>query len=479
MRRYTQQRHKSMLAGKACFFAFILLGVLIIPYRASAKPPGSFSDLVKVVSPSVVNISSVKVVNPSEQPSSSGPYGQNDPFGDFFYRFFGNNMLRSFKQRGLGSGFIIDAEGYILTNNHVVEQADKIEVTLQDGRSFTATTVGHDPKTDLALIKIKADEDLKPLPLGDSEKSEVGDWVVAVGSPFGLGNTVTAGIISAKYRQIGAGAYDDFIQTDASINPGNSGGPLLNTRGEVIGINTAIFSRSGGNIGIGFAVPVNIAKDLLPQLKKGKIVRGWLGVHIQAVTPSLRDKLDLDTVEGALVSQVIPDSPADKAGLKRGDVIISFDGMAIEEMHDLPYLVSKTDVGRKVAVVIERDGRQKTIEVKIGKLEDEQQPPAENSEADMPKKQLGMALREVTPEMADQYNLAVTSGIVILQVEPGSPASEAGLRPGDIIVEADRKPVKDLTAFLDKVHRTDKGESLLLLINREGSTYFITLGINQ
>ena len=423
----------------------------------------------------MVNISSVKVIKTGKQGPLNSPYGRNDPFNDFFQRFFGNGMPEEFKQQGLGSGFIIDRDGYILTNNHVVAKADEIEVTLRNGQAYPATIIGRDPETDLALIKIDAEDDLKPLFLGDSEKVAAGDWVIAVGSPFGLGNTVTAGIVSAKYRRIGAGAYDDFIQTDASINPGNSGGPLLNTEGEVIGINTAIFSRSGGNIGIGFAVPVNIAKDLLPQLKKGKIVRGWLGVHIQAVTPALRDKLDLDSVQGALVSQVTQDSPADKAGLKRGDVIVEFDGTTISKMHELPYLVSKTEVGREVPVVVVRDGRRKTIAVSIGKLEKEVTQEGGESEPDLTGMHLGMSLQEVTPELATRYELATTSGIVVVQVEPASAAAEAGLRPGDIIVEADQEPVGDLEIFVEKLRRTAKGESLLLLINREGLTYFLTL----
>ncbi len=268
--------------------------------------PGSFSQLAKSASPSVVNISTVKVIkgHGQGQGQAPSPFGPNDPFKEFFDRFFKDQMPKGFKQQSLGTGVIIDKEGFILTNNHVVEQTDEIKVKLADEREFTAKIVGRDPKTDLALIRIESDSPLTPLPLGDSDKLEVGDWVVAIGNPFGLGNTVTAGIVSAKYRQIGAGSYDNFIQTDASINPGNSGGPLLNTAGEVIGINTAIFSRSGGSVGIGFAIPINMAKDLLPQLKKGKVVRGWLGVMIQKITPDLKEKLDLKDEKGALVADV-------------------------------------------------------------------------------------------------------------------------------------------------------------------------------
>jgi serine protease Do len=288
---------------------------------------------------------------------------------EFFKRFFGDQMPREFKQSSLGSGFIIDTGGFILTNNHVVEKADEIQVTLSDGKRFEAKVVGRDPKTDIALILIKAGTPLTPLPLGDSDQTEVGEWVLAIGSPFGLGNTVTAGIVSAKYRKIGAGPYDNFIQTDASINPGNSGGPLLNSLGEVIGINTAIFSQSGGSIGIGFAIPINMAKELLPQLKKGEVVRGWLGVSIQGVTPDLADKLGLAEAKGALVSEVTEGGPADKAGIVQGDVIISFGGKEIKKMADLPYMVGATPVGQTVKVEIIRKGKNKVLKVKVGEME--------------------------------------------------------------------------------------------------------------
>ncbi|UCH08968.1 MAG: trypsin-like peptidase domain-containing protein, partial [Deltaproteobacteria bacterium] len=265
--------------------------------------PGSFSQLAKNASPSVVNISTVKVVKGGGQIPS--PFGPDDPFREFFERFFGERAPKDFKQRSLGTGFIIDKEGFILTNNHVVEGTDEITVTLADKTEFVAKIIGRDPKTDLALIRIESDQVLPALPLGDSDKLEVGDWVMAIGNPYGLGHTVTAGIVSAKYRQIGAGTYENFIQTDASINPGNSGGPLLDTTGKVIGVNTLIFSQSGGSVGIGFAIPINMAKDLLPQLKEGKVVRGWLGVVIQPVTPELKDKLKLSTEKGALVADVV------------------------------------------------------------------------------------------------------------------------------------------------------------------------------
>ena len=436
-----------------------------------AAIPGSFSQLAKEASPSVVNISTVKVIKGRER--APLPFGPNDPFKEFFDRFFGDQLPKDFRQRSLGSGFIIDKEGLILTNNHVVEKTDEIKVTLADKREFRAKIIGRDPKTDLALIRIEADTPLEPLPLGDSEKLDVGDWVVAIGNPFGLGHTVTAGIVSAKFRQLGTGSYDNFIQTDASINPGNSGGPLLNTVGEVVGINSAIFTQTGGSVGIGFAIPINMAKDLLPQLKKGKVVRGWLGVLIQKITPELKDKLDLKDEKGALVADVVSDGPAEKAGLKRGDVIVSFDGEEIEEMNQLPYVVASTPVGKTVTVELIRKGKKMALQVEVGELKEETEPPVV-AEAEP---NLGLTLKEITPELASNYRLSETSGLVVVQVEANSPGAEAGVTPGDIILEVDQESVKSLAQFNKKMGSYTAGDTVLLLINRRGSTLYITLKI--
>jgi serine protease Do len=382
-------------------------------------------------------------------------------------------MPRGFKQQNLGSGVIIDKEGFILTANHVVESTDEIKVKLADEREFTAKIVGRDPKTDLALIRIEPDGPFTPLPLGDSDKLEVGDWVVAIGNPFGLGNTVTAGIVSAKFRQIGTGSYDNFIQTDASINPGNSGGPLLNTAGEVIGINTVIFSQSGGSVGIGFAIPINMAKDLLPQLKEGKVVRGWLGVMIQTITSDLKDKLGLKDKKGALVADIPPGGPADKAGIKRGDVIVSFDEREIEEMKDLPYIVASTPVGKTVTVEVIRKGRTKSIQVEIGTLEEEKEP-TKVAEASP---DLGITLKELTPELARNFDLSETSGLVVVQVARNSPAAAVGMRPGDIILEIDQEPMKGLEHFIDKIKNYKVGDTILFLTKRRGATLYITLKV--
>jgi len=404
-----------------------------------------------------------------------GPLGPQDPFKDFFERFFGDQIPRDFRQQSLGSGFVIDKDGFILTNNHVVENTEEIKVKLADKREYDAKIVGRDTKTDLALIRIESDHPLVPLALGDSDKLYVGDWVIAIGNPFGLEATVTAGIVSAKYRDIGAGSYDNFIQTDASINPGNSGGPLLNTAGEVVGINTAILSRSGGSVGIGFAIPINMAKDLLPQLKKGKVVRGWLGVMIQKITPDLKEKLGLKDEKGALVADVTAGGPAEEAGIKRGDVIVSFDGEEIKEMHDLPYIVASTPVGEKVTVEIIRKGKKKSLQVKTGELKEEDESPVVSEASPS----LGLMVKEVTPELARNFGLSETSGLVVVQVESNSPAGEAGMRPGDIILEVDQVSMKDLEQFNRKIETYEAGDTILFLLNRSGTTLYLTIKVRE
>ena len=435
--------------------------------------PESFAPLAKEASPSVVNISTVKVVKGGGE--FLLPFGQNDPFRDFFNRFFKGQIPKEFRQRSLGSGFIIDKDGFILTNNHVVEKSDDIKVKLADGQEFEAKIIGRDPKTDLALIKIDANTPLTPVPLGDSDKLQVGDWVIAIGNPFGLGNTVTAGIVSAKYRQIGVGSYDDFIQTDASINPGNSGGPLLNTAGEVVGINSAIFSQTGGSVGIGFAIPINMVKDLLPQLKKGKVVRGWLGVMIQKITPELKDKLHLKDEKGALVADVTEGGPAEKAGIKRGDVIVSFDGKEVNEMRDLPYMVASTPVGKTVTVEVVRNGQMKSLQVKIGELKEEK----ESQAVSQAEPDLGMTVEEITPELAGKFGISDTSGLVVVQVGDDTPAAEAGIMPGDVILEVDQVPMKSLEQFKQKIKGYKTGETILFLIKRQGATLYLTLKVSE
>jgi serine protease Do len=439
-----------------------------------ATAPGSFSQLVKKARTSVVNISTVKIIKGGGGVFRfRNPFGQDDQFDDFFERFFKDRVPKDYRQKSLGSGFIIDKDGFILTNNHVVEKTDEITVKLSNNKEFNAKIIGRDPKTDLALIRIETEEDLTPLPLGDSDTLEVGDWVIAIGNPFGLDHTVTAGIVSAKYRKIGAGSYENFIQTDASINFGNSGGPLLNTKGEVVGINSAIFSGSGGSIGIGFAIPINMAKEILPQLKEGKVIRGWLGVMIQKITPPLKEKLRLKDEKGALVADVTRNGPAEKAGIKRGDVIISFDGKEIKEMSELPFIVASTPVNKTVLVEVMRRGKKKSIKVKIGELEEEAEAKAEIEE----KSDLGMTVEKITPELVRQFGLSERSGLVVVHVEKNSPAEKAGIRPGDILVEIDQEPINELGKYREKLQEYEKGDTILFLVKRKGTTLYLTMKI--
>jgi len=436
----------------------------------------SLSDLIKGVKPAVVNISTTTVVKGLDMHERFfGPSNPANPFrdffgNDFFDRFFGDSPKREYKQRSLGSGFIIDKEGYILTNNHVVEKAQSIKVKLSDGKEYDAQIKGRDPKTDIALIKINAKNNLPVAALGNSDQIEVGDWVVAIGNPFGLETTVTAGIISAKGRVIGAGPYDDFLQTDASINPGNSGGPLFNLKGEVVGINTAIVS---GGQGIGFAIPINVAKNMLSQLKtKGKVDRGWLGVVIQKVTPEIAKGFGIKESEGALIGDVMENSPAEKADLRRGDIIISFDGKKIKDMDTLPKLVGSTEIGKKVKIVIIRDGKTIEKEIVIGELKDEnmqlsRKPTTENY--------FGIVVQDITPEIAKHMNLKDKRGVIVTDVQPGSPAQEADIRSGDVIREIGRKPIRNVSDFKAAMKSANIKEGVVLLIKRENTTFYAVL----
>ena len=438
-----------------------------------------FVQLAKILTPVVVNVSTTQTAGSAQGSGGPSPFprgprgGDQDPFGDFWRKFFGDPPRGGggFRSQSLGSGFIIDKDGSILTNNHVVENAQKIMVKLSDGREFEAKVVGKDARTDIAIIKIDAKGDLPAAPLGDSDQLEVGEWVMAIGNPFGLDSTVTSGIVSAKGRHIGAGPYDNFIQTDASINPGNSGGPLINLRGEVVGINTAIFSQSGGNIGIGFATPINSAKEIVPELKgKGKVTRGWLGVSIQNVTPDIASSLGLERNRGALVAEVLKEGPAERAGIKVGDVITQFDGTEIKESTDLPALVGRTRPGKQASVKVLRDKKEMSIPVTITELKEEAIVASAKE-----KGELGLTVQKVTPEMADNLKLGRAQGVVITEVEPGSPADEAGLQQGDVIIEVDRKPVRDVAEFRKSVSGIKKGQRVLFLVRREGNSLFVAL----
>jgi serine protease Do len=443
-----------------------------IPKTSAQRPApfrGNFAALAKAVGPVVVNISTSQVIKPPAQGSPS-PFGGTEPSQDPWERFFGQPFPRGpFRQQGLGSGFIIEADGIILTNNHVVANAEKIIVKLQDDREFEGRVVGTDTKTDIAVIKINANN-LPVVSFGDSDRLQVGEWVVALGSPFGLANTITAGIVSAKGRWIGAGPYDNFIQTDASINPGNSGGPLVNLRGEVVGINTAIFSRTGANIGIGFAIPISLVKELLPELKsKGKVTRGWLGVSVQQLTPDLATSLGMEKPTGALVSTVTEGSPADKAGVKVGDVIIEYDGKPIQHSSQLPILVARTDVGKSVPLTVYRGKEEVRLSLTVGELKEDEIVASASKKND-----LGLTVQSLAPEIARSMGLEDTQGVIITAVDPGGPGAAAGFRRGDVILEIDRKPIRGLSDYEKAIGET-KDKNLLFLVRRGDANIFLAL----
>lgn len=444
------------------------------PQAALTSPgarPDSLAALAKKLSPSVVNIKVVKLEKAAfDSPEMQFPDGQ---FGEMFKKFFKEmpRMPKNFRAQGAGSGVIISQDGYILTNNHVVEGAKEVTVTLADQKEYKAKVVGCDPKTDLAVLKIKSSKSFPAVAMGNSDQLQVGDWVVAIGNPFGLNNTVTCGIVSAKGRVIGAGPYDDFIQTDASINPGNSGGALLNLKGELVGINTAIIARGQG---IGFAIPVNTAKPLVPQLiSKGEVTRGYLGVNIQSITPDLAKAMNLRDRQGALVADVVSGGPADQAGIKRGDVIIAYNGKTVKDSHHLPPLVAATTVNQKATVTILRNGKEQNISLKVGQLPGEKTASAKSVKPAAGK--WGLQLRDVTPQMAQRLNLQKEKGVMVASIEPGSRADEAGLQRGDLILEVNRQPVGSVKDVLKNIDRSKDKDHLLLLVQRQEGKFYVPL----
>ena len=429
--------------------------------KKSALP--DFAALAEKLRPVVVNISTTQIVKET-------PFGREDPLAEFWRRLFGDrNPLAS--QQVLGSGFIIDGDGTILTNNHVVEDAQKIVVKLCDNdRPFVAQVIGRDEKTDLAIIKINVDRNLAVAQLGDSDQLKVGDWIAAMGSPFGLQNSITAGIVSAKSRQIGAGLYDDFIQTDASINPGNSGGPLVNMQGEVVGINTVRFSRRGANIGIGFAIPINVAKELLPELKtKGRVTRGWLGVGTQKITPEIAEALEMEGTGGALVVYVVPGSPAERAGIKVRDVIIEYTGKPVKDANDLSLLVARSPLETHVPILVLRNHKPISLTAMIVELKD-----TDVSSSVLEKEnQWGLTVQNMTPEISQNLGLQRGQGVIIIAVERGSPADETGFRRGDVVLQIDDEIIHDLADYRRAIADTKKADSALFLVQRgENISFF-------
>ena len=485
--------------GRAAFamvmLAFALgIGAASMPQTAIAKDrPESFADLAERLLPAVVNISTTQVVKPGAG-GGTGPdrprFAPGSPFEEFFREFFDRQQRRDTPKRkatSLGSGFVIDAKGLIVTNNHVIAEADEITVTLADDSKLEATVVGRDAKTDLALLRVKPTKALHAVPFGNSDTARVGDWVVAIGNPFGLGGTVTAGIVSARHRDINSGPYDDFIQTDASINRGNSGGPMFNVKGEVVGVNTAIFSPTGGSVGIGFAIPANLAKPIIDQLlEHGRARRGWLGVRIQTVTEEIAQGLGLSQVSGALVASLSEDGPAAKGKIEVGDVILSFNGRPITEMRRLPRVVAETPVGKSVNVEVWRKGAKKTLKITLGEFPDDVQKLAGKSPAGPSPvaavEVLGLKLATVTQELRQRFSLGEgVKGVVVTEVEAGSPAAEKQIRPGDIIrkIGPAQSSVTNPAEVMSQVEQARKSpmSTVLVLVEREGNQRFVAIKI--
>ena len=434
--------------------------------------PASFNRLAVMVSPAVVNIRTVKTIKgggPVFRQFQREPWGNEGPFKDFFERFFGDEMQKEFKQPSLGSGFIIDKAGYVVTNNHVIEDAEQIKVKLKDEREFNAAIVGRDPNTDIALLKIESNENFVTVRLGDSDALQVGQWVVAIGSPFGLEQTVTAGIVSAKGRVIGSGPYDDFIQTDASINPGNSGGPLLNMQGEVVGINTAIVASGQG---IGFAIPINLARDIIVALKdQGEVTRGWLGVAIQDLSAEMAEYYNIESKRGVFVADVFEGDPADQAGIQPRDIILSVNGEKITTSRQLTGIIAKIPVNDSAKIKILRDGKEKTLNIKVAKRPEERLAGRRRSpeQAD----EFGIRVSDLTPEIAQRFDIDESVGVIVTQVESGSKGDGAGVRVGDIIKEINRKAVKNTAEYQSLMRKIEPGEAVHLFIRRQNAGFLV------
>jgi len=478
--------------------AGVLILVLAVP--SWARPaPDSFADLAAKLLPAVVNISTTQTIKAGKD-SPAGPDMPQFPPGSPFEEFFKDFLNKNHGDEGgtpqalprhatsLGSGFIIDPSGLVVTNNHVIADADEITVTMQDDTNFKAEVVGRDTKIDVALLRIKSPKPLPSVKFGDSDQIRIGDWVLVIGNPFGLGGSVTAGILSARAREINAGPYDDFLQTDAAINRGNSGGPMFNMAGEVVGISTAIFSPSGGSIGIGFALPSNLARPVLEQIRDyGHARRGWLGINIQSVTDEIAENLGLDKPKGALIASVKDGGPAQIAGIQPGDVVLDFDGKDVTDMRHLPRLVAETPIDKVVKVTVWRKRKEVSLDVKVGELKEDVQ------EASLPANPkpaapsggvqvLGLSLSNLTPDLRERYALAEdAAGVVVTDVAAKSQAAEKGVRAGDVIVEVAQEDVKNASQINDLVAEAKKQgrKSVLLLVDRQGDLRFVALKIDQ
>jgi serine protease Do len=435
--------------------------------RAETLP--DFVALAEKLGPAVVNISTEQTAPAAAEGENQGEDGENEDGGNEPFNEFGEPHGRS-----LGSGFIINPAGYILTNDHVIENGREIIVTTKDGNQYKASVIGRDAKTDVALLKINAKHQLPAAPLGDSDDVRVGQWVMTIGDPFGFDHTVTAGIVSAKGRFI-PGNYDEFIQTDAAINPGNSGGPLINVRGEVVGVNSAIFTRTGSNTGIGFSIPVNLVKEELPQLlAHGKVVRGWLGIYVQRVTPAIAESMGLEEPRGALVAEVLNDGPARNAGLKRGDVIEAYNGTLVRDSRELPLMVARTPLGHLATLRIIRNRKAIELPVIITASREAHLVPVSKEGTSKGSMPFGLTVRDLDPKIAHEMGLAQNTGVVVYSVQPGSSADTAGLRARDIIVEVNRHSVASTQAY-QRAIKAGQGRAMLLLIKRHNNTVFVPL----
>ena len=479
----------ALLIYYAVMTVFVALFVVLGGQSAaSAERPNSFADLAEKLSPAVVNISTTMVVNGNNRPQMP-QFPEGSPFEDFF-KEFQDRGEPSRRAQSLGSGFIIDAAGIVVTNNHVIENADEISVILANDESFQAKVIGRDAKTDIAVLQIDpGGSTLTAVSFGNSDGLRVGDWVMAIGNPFGLGGTVTAGIVSARGRDIGSGPYDDFIQTDASINRGNSGGPLFNLDGEVIGINTAIFSQTGGSVGIGFAISANLATKVVGQLQDyGRTRRGWLGVFIQEVTEDIADSLGLESAKGALIASVTEAGPADEAGLQAGDVIIRFDGKDVVKSRDLPRIVAETPVETTVDVEVVRGAERKTLSVTLGELEQAEnggllsRSQSKEKTNDTRIENIGLTVAPLTEELAEKFDLDTgETGIVVVDVKDGSPAADKGVQPGDIIRRLNQSAITSVDKLIEGIASAKKEgrKGVLMLIESDGQTRFVQISFDE
>jgi len=461
---------KSLFIISIGLWVLTCAGASIIPASGATTVqniPENFTSLAEKISPAVVNIRTVQTIkggSPVYRYFNRGPFGNKnrDPMQDFFNRFFGEERQREFKHRSLGSGFFIDRNGFIVTNNHVIENADTIEVILKSGKKFEAEIIGRDPNTDIAIIKIKAADDFPAVTLGNSDNLKIGEWVVAIGSPFGLEQTVTAGIVSAKGRVIGSGPYDDFIQTDASINPGNSGGPLINMQGKVVGINTAIIS---GGQGIGFAIPINLAKGIFKQLRAhGEVTRGWLGVVIQDLSEELAEYYGIPDKKGVIITETVPGDPADEAGIKAEDILLKVNNEKVETSRDLTKMIAGISVGKKIKILVLRKGEKKEFTVKIAK-----RPDTKNISKNMRKKEddeLGINVSELTAEQARRLGVPNTEFVIITSVVPGGKGDRAGLKEWDIIKEINHHSIKTKQDYKKVIKSIGTGETISFFIRR-------------